>query len=118
CDFNKEVRSHNQRTHELVVPSKKWVHAVVKGVVLRGNQNRCGNLFRYPAASGRARGTLSSRSHRFFGACLYCIVGFISARDVRFYAVVTISTRDVTLLIHRAEHGDAKAMHAKAAELL
>ena len=64
-------------------------------------------------------GTLTSRPIAFSIVLCYAILWVVFEREtVDFHAVATIAVWFMTLLIQRAEHRDAQAMHAKLDELL
>ena len=64
-------------------------------------------------------GTLTSRPFAFIVVLFYASLWVVFEREtVDFQAVATIAVWLMTLLIQRAEHRDAQAMHAKLDELL
>jgi low affinity Fe/Cu permease len=64
-------------------------------------------------------GTLTSRPSAFLLVLAFAAVWFVLDRATfDFHAVATIAVWLMTLLIQRAEHRDAQAMHAKLDELL
>src|SRR5262245_45500844 len=65
------------------------------------------------------RGKLTSRPISFLVVFGYAALWFSFQREtIDFHAIATIATWLMTLLIQRAEHRDAQAMHAKLDELL